>query len=43
MLARVRLFLTLRIVARRASCPWDFPGKNMGVGCHFLLQGIFPT
>ena len=22
--------------------PWDFPGKNTGVGCH-LLQGIFPT
>ena len=24
-------------------CPWDFPDKNTGVGCHFLLQGIFPT
>ena len=24
-------------------CPWDPPGKNIGVGCHFLLQGIFPT
>ena len=24
-------------------CPRDFPGKNTGVGCHFLLQGIFPT
>ena len=23
--------------------PWDFPGKNAGVGCHFLLQEIFPT
>ena len=23
--------------------PWNFPGKNIGVGCHFLLQGIFPT
>ena len=22
-------------------CPWNFPGKNTGVGCHFLLQGIF--
>ena len=21
---------------------WDFPGKNTGVVCHFLLQGIFP-
>ena len=19
-------------------CPWDFPGKDTGVGCHFLLQ-----
>ena len=25
------------------SCPWDSPGKNTGVGCHALLQGIFPT
>ena len=24
-------------------CPWDFPGKNTGVGCSFLLQGIFLT
>ena len=23
--------------------PWNFPGKNTGVGCHFLLQGIFLT
>ena len=23
--------------------PWDFPGKNTGVGCHCLLQGIFLT
>ena len=23
--------------------PRDFPGKNTGVGCHFFLQGIFPT
>ena len=27
----------------RFLCPWDAPGKNTGVGCHFLLQGIFPT
>ena len=26
----------------RLLCPWDSPGKNSGVGCHFLLQGIFP-
>ena len=23
--------------------PWDSPDKNTGVGCHFLLQGIYPT
>ena len=27
----------------RLLCPWDFPGKSTGVGCHFLLQGIFLT
>ena len=27
----------------RLLCPWDFPGKSTGVGCHFLLQRIFPT
>ena len=27
----------------RLLCPWEFPGKNTGVGRHFLLQGIFPT
>ena len=27
----------------RFLCPWHFPGKNTGVGCHALLQGIFPT
>ena len=27
----------------RLLCPWDFPGKDTGVGCHFLLQGNFQT
>ena len=27
----------------RLLCPWSSPGKNTGVGCHFLFQGIFPT
>ena len=27
----------------RLLSPWDFPAKNTGVGCHFLLQGIFST
>ena len=27
----------------RLLCLWTSPGKNTGVGCHFLLQGIFPS
>ena len=27
----------------RLLCPRDFPGENTGMGCHFLLLGIFPT
>ena len=27
----------------RLLCLWDSPGKNTGVGCDFLLQGIFST
>ena len=27
----------------RLLCPWDSPGKNPGVGCHALLQGLLPT
>ena len=26
----------------RLLCPWNSPGKNPGVGCHFLLQGHLP-
>ena len=29
-------------VATGLLCPWDFPGKKIGVGCHFLLQGNLP-
>ena len=35
--------LCLTLCNPKALCAWDFPGKNTGVGCHFLLQGIFPT
>ena len=38
--------LTLRpcgLKFARLFRPWDSPDKNTGVGCHFLLQGIFPT
>ena len=24
-------------------CPWNSPGKNTRVGCHFLLQGDLPN
>ena len=27
----------------RLLCPWNFPSKNTGVGCYFLLQGIIQT
>ena len=30
------------LYSARLLCPWDFPGKNTGEGCCFLLQGIFP-
>ena len=30
------------LLSSRLLCPWDSPGKNTGVGCHALLQGIFP-
>ena len=37
-------FLTPWTVACQApSLHGNFPGKNPGVGCHFLLQGVFPT
>ena len=32
-----------RLQPTRLLCPWDSSGKNSGGGCHFLLQGIFPT
>ena len=27
----------------RLLCPWDSPGKDTGLGCYVLLQGLFPT
>ena len=36
-------FVTYGLQPTRLLSLWDFPGKNTGVGCHFLLQGIFPT
>ena len=42
-LSRVRLFATAWTVACQAPLSMEFSGKSTGVGCHFLLQGIFPT
>ena len=36
--SRIRLCATPETAAHQASRPWDSPGKNTGVGCHFLLQ-----
>ena len=36
--SRVRLCVTPQTAAHQAPRPWDSPGKNTGVGCHFLLQ-----
>ena len=36
-------FETSWTVPARLLCPWDSPGKNSGVGCHALLQGVFLT
>ena len=36
--SRVRLCETLWTAAYQAPLPWDSPGKNPGVGCHFFLQ-----
>ena len=41
-LHKVLLFVTLWTVAHQVLCPRDSLGKNTGVGCHDLLQGIFP-
>ena len=43
LLLLLSLFSRVRLCAHRGqptrlSCPWDSPGKNTGVGCHFLLQ-----
>ena len=42
-LSRVRLSAAAWTVAARLLCLWNLQGKNTGVGCCSLLQGIFPT
>ena len=43
--SRVRLFATPwhPLQPARLFCPWDSPGKNTALDCHFLPQGIFLT
>ena len=42
MLTCVQLSAAPWTVAPRLLGPWDFPGKNTGVGCRFLIQGNLP-
>ena len=42
-LSRVPLFVTPWTVARQAPLSMEFSRQEYRVGCHFLLQGIFPT
>ena len=43
-LSHVSVFVTpWAVQPARLLCPWNSPGKNIGMGCHFLLQGIFLT
>ena len=42
--SQVQLFATHHVLQpARLLCLWDFPGKDTGVGCHFLLQEVFLT
>ena len=46
LVSHARLFVTPwagPIQPTRLLCSWSSPGKNAGMGCHFLLQGIFLT
>ena len=44
LLSHVQLFTTPRTIAHHVPLVHgDSPGKNTGMGCHALLQGIFPT
>ena len=40
LLSHVQLCATPQTAAHQAPPSWDSPGKNTGVGCHFLLQCI---
>ena len=38
-----RLVMSNSLQLHGKHSPWDSPGKNTGIGCHFLPQGIFLT
>ena len=40
---QLNIFITLCATPWTLYSPWNSPGQNTGVGCHALLQGIFPT
>ena len=39
----LRNSMDCRLPGSSGNSPWSFSGNSTGVGCHFLLQGIFPT
>ena len=39
-LSCIQFFVTPWTIAHRLLSPWDFPSRNTGVGCHFLLQEV---
>ena len=43
LLCMLFLWFYYDLQSARLLCPWDFPGKNTGVGCHSFLQGIVLT
>ena len=42
-LLSLTLMTSWTVAHTRLLCSWNSPGKNTGVGCHFPLQGIFPS
>ena len=40
-LSHIQLLATHGLHPTRLLCPWDFPGKSTGVGCHCLLRQVF--
>ena len=42
MLVRVHWVVSNSLQPHGLLCPWDFPSKNTGAGCHVLIQGGLP-